>query len=250
MKILVTIKSVIDPYVKVRVRADGSGVETDGVKMAMNPFCENALEEALRWREAGAASEVVVLSAGGAQAVDVLRTGLALGADRAIHVNTQDAPLQPLAAAKLIAAVAKREEPKVVWMGKQSIDGDYNQTGQMAAGLLGWGQGLFLSAAKLEGDAVLCESEVDSGIRVLRVKTPCILTADLRLNEARYATLPNIMKAKRKPLETLTADELGVDITPRLTVRTVATPPVRSGGQKVGSVGELVQILQSKKIIS
>lgn len=245
MKILVTVKRVIDPYVKVRVRADGGGVETDGVKMAMNPFCENALEESLRWREAGKASEVVALSIGGDACVETLRTALAIGADRAIRVNGGEAP-EPLAAAKIISAVARRENPGVIWMGKQSIDGDYSQTGQMTAALLGWGQALFLSQATLDGDDVIAESEVDSGIRKLRVKMPCVLTADLRLNEARYATLPNIMKARKKPMETLTLEELGVDASPRLNVLKVESPPPRGGGRKVDDVAGLVQALRDE----
>ena len=245
MKILVTVKRVIDPYIKVRVRADNSAVETEGVKMAMNPFCENALEESLRWKEAGHASEVVALSVGGDACAETLRTALAMGADRALHVKTASTP-QPLSTAKLIAAVAKREEPGVLWMGKQGIDGDYNQTGQMTAALLGWGQGVFLSAATLNGDVVEGESEVDSGIRTLRIKTPCVLTADLRLNEARYATLPNIMKAKKKPLDTLTPEELGVEVADRLTVLHVAPPPARAGGVRVADVGELVDKLRNE----
>ncbi len=250
MKILVTVKRVIDPYVKVRVRADGAGVETEGVKMAMNPFCENALEEALRWREKGEASEVVALSAGGAQCAETLRAALAVGADRAIFVKTESPP-EPLAAAKIIAAVARRENPGIVWMGKQAIDGDFNQTGQMTAALLGWGQALFLSAAKLEGGAVLAESEVDSGIQTVRVKTPCILTADLRLNEPRYATLPNIMKAKKKPLEEMSAADLGVDDSPRLTVLATAEPPPRAAGKRVENAAELVRLLREEaKVLS
>ena len=250
MKILVTVKRVIDPYIKVRVRADQSAVETDGVKMAMNPFCENALEESLRWREAGHAEEIVVLSIGDAACGETLRTALAMGADRAIHVQTDHMP-QPLTAAKLIAAVAQREQPGVIWMGKQGIDGDYNQTGQMTAALLGWGQGLFLSAATLADGVVTGESEVDSGIRVLQIKTPCVLTADLRLNEARYATLPNIMKAKKKPLETLTADALGVDSGDRLQTLKVTTPPPRAGGTRVSDVAELVDKLRNEaKVLS
>ena len=250
MKILVTVKRVIDPYIKVRVRADQSAVETDGVKMAMNPFCENALEEALRWREAGIANEVVVLSVGNDSCVETLRTALAIGADRAIHVKAANTP-QPLATAKIITAVAKREDPGVIWMGKQGIDGDYNQTGQMTAALLGWGQGLFLSSAKFAEGVVTGESEVDSGIRVIQVKTPCVLTADLRLNEARYATLPNIMKAKKKPFETLTPEELSVDASDRLTTLIVNTPPPRAGGVRVADVAELVSKLREEaKVIA
>ena len=250
MKILVTVKRVIDPYVKVRVRADGSSVETDGVKMAMNPFCENALEESLRWREAGSASEVIALSIGSESCTETLRTALAIGADRAILVKT-DVTIEPLGVAKIIAAIAKKEDPGVIWMGKQGIDGDYNQTGQMTAALLGWGMAPFLSSATLGDGSVVAESEVDSGIRVLRVKTPCVLTADLRLNEARYATLPNIMKAKRKPMETLTPDELGVDAAPRLRVLQIANPPPRGGGRKVADVKELLTLLREEaKVIS
>lgn len=250
MKILVTVKRVIDPYIKVRVRADQSAVETDGVKMAMNPFCENALEESLRWREAGSAGEVVALSIGNESCAETLRTALAMGADRAIHVKTDSVP-QPLAAAKIISAVAKREDPGVIWMGKQGIDGDYNQTGQMTAALLGWGQGLFLSAAKLADGWVHAESEVDSGIRVIKVKTPCVLTADLRLNEARYATLPNIMKAKKKTIEPLTAAELGVEAADRLKTLSVTSPPARSGGVRVADVAELVDKLRNEaKVLS
>lgn len=245
MKILVTVKRVIDPYVKVRVRADGAGVETDGVKMAMNPFCENAMEEALRWREKGDAAEVVAVSAGGEQNADTLRQALAVGADRAILIKTAQPP-EPLAAAKIIAAVAKRENPGVIWMGKQAIDGDFNQSAQMTAALLGWGQALFLSAAKLEGDAVVAESEVDSGIQTVRVKTPCVLSADLRLNEPRYATLPNIMKAKKKPLEELTAQELGVDDSPRLQVLSVSEPPPRKAGKRVADAAELARLLKEE----
>lgn len=250
MRILVTVKRVIDPYIKVRVRADSSAVETDGVKMAMNPFCENALEESLRWREAGSAGEVVALSVGEDACAETLRTALAMGADRAIHVKAEKTP-QPLATAKIIAAVAKREQPGVIWMGKQGIDGDYNQTGQMAAALLGWGQGLFLSSATLADGVVTGESEVDSGIRTLKIKTPCVLTADLRLNEARYATLPNIMKAKKKPLETLTAEELGVDAADRLKTVKVTTPPPRPSGMRVADVAELISKLRGEaKVLS
>lgn len=245
MKILVTVKRVIDPYVKVRVRADKSGVETDGVKTAVNPFCENALEEAIRWRESGVAEEVIALSVGGENCSETLRSALAVGADRAILVNTDTVP-EPLQTAKIIAAVAMREKPGVIWMGKQGIDGDYNQTGQMVAALLGWGQSVFLSSAKIEGDFVVAESEVDSGINVTKVKLPCVLTADLRLNEARYATLPNIMKAKKKPLETLQPADLGVTIANRLQTVEVTSPPQRGGGKRVADVAELVQLLKEE----
>ena len=250
MKILVPVKRVIDPYVKVRVRADGLDVEKSDVKMAMNPFCENALEESLRWKDAGLADEVVILSAGAPDCAETLRMGLAVGADRAILVKT-DSPPEPLAAAKIIAAIAKRENPGVIWFGKQAADGDFNQTGQMTAALLGWGQALFLSAAKLENGIVSADSEVDNGIAELRVKTPCILTADLRLNEPRYATLPNIMKAKRKPMEELTPADLGVDASPRLKILKVSEPPPRPAGRKVADVNELVRALRGEaKVLS
>ena len=245
MKILVPVKRVIDPYVKVRVRADGLDVEKDEVKMAMNPFCENALEESLRWRDSGLAEEVVVMSVGGSDCADTLRMGLAVGADRAILVKTETAP-QPLAAAKIIAAVARRENPKVIWCGKQATDGDFNQTGQMTAALLGWGQGLFLSAAKPEGDAVVADSETDSGIVTLKIKMPCVLTADLRLNEARYPSLPNIMKARRKPMEELTPADLDADIALRFEVLQVSEPPPRPPGRKVADVQELARALREE----
>ncbi|MGI9338365.1 MAG: electron transfer flavoprotein subunit beta/FixA family protein [Gammaproteobacteria bacterium] len=248
MKILVTVKRVIDPYVKVRVRADKAGVETDGVKTAMNPFCENALEEALRWRESGAAAEVIALSAG--ENTDTLRQALAIGADRAIFVPCPQMP-EPLAVAKIVAAVARREQPGIIWMGKQAIDGDFNQTAQMTAALLGWGMALFLSAAKVEGDAVVADSEVDSGIQTVRVKMPCVLSADLRLNEPRYATLPNIMKAKKKPIEELAPGDLDVDIAPRLRITEVSEPPPRQAGKRVGDAAELVKLLREEaKVLS
>ena len=250
MKILTTVKRVIDPYVKVRVRADGEGVETNGVKMAMNPFCENALEESLRWREADVADEVIALSAGAQDAADSLRAALAMGADRAIWVKTENKP-EPLAAAKIIAAVARRENPGVIWLGKQAIDGDFNQTAQMTAALLGWGQGLFLSAAKFEDGYVTVDSEVDTGIQTLRLKTPCVLSADLRLNEPRYATLPNIMKAKKKPLEEITAEELSIDLSARLKTLKVSEPPPRKNGKKVADVSELLSLLREEaKVLS
>ncbi|MDM5147580.1 electron transfer flavoprotein subunit beta/FixA family protein [Candidatus Persebacteraceae bacterium Df01] len=250
MKALVTVKRVIDPYVKVRVRADGLDVEKNDVKMAMNPFCENALEEALRWKDNGVVTEVVAMSAGGADTAETLRMALAMGADRAILVNTEMLPV-PLIAAKLIAAVARREKPEVIWMGKQAADGDFNQTGQMVAALLGWGQGLFLSAATLEDGTVSADSEVDNGIVNVRIKLPCVLTADLRLNQPRYATLPNIMKARRKPMEELTAADLGVDLSPRLKVLRVSEPPPRPSGRKVADAQELVRVLREEaKVLS
>ena len=245
MKILVPIKRVIDPYVKVRVRADGLDVEKNDVKMAMNPFCENALEEALRWRDANKAAEVIILSIGMADCAETLRMGLAVGADRAILVKTEFSP-EPLAVAKIITAIAKRETPGVIWMGKQAADGDFNQTGQMTAALLGWGQALFLSSATLDGDSVIADSEVDNGIATVKVKTPCVLTADLRLNDPRYATLPNIMKAKRKPLEELTPEALSVDVSPRLKIIKVSATPPRAAGRKVADVNELARLLREE----
>lgn len=245
MKALVCVKRVIDPYVKVRVRSDQTAVETENIKMAMNPFCQNAVEEALRWRDAGSVSEVVALSIGGEAVAETLRTALAMGADRAIRVDAAD-QVEPLTAAKLIAAVARREEPGVVWMGKQAIDGDFNQTGQMTAALLGWGQGLFLSGARVDGGEVVAESETDDGINVLRIGMPCVLTADLRLNEARFPTLPNIMKAKKKPFETLSPGDLGVDPAPRLEVLRVTEPPQRKAGRRVADVAELVDALRNE----
>ncbi len=245
MKILACIKRVIDPYVKVRVKADGTAVETENIKMAMNPFCQNCVEQALQWKDAGKAEEVVVLSIGSAAVVETLRNALAMGADRAVHVETAEG-IEPLAAAKVIAAVAKREQPGAIWMGKQGIDGDYNQTGQMTAALLNWSQGLFLSKADIEGDEVVAESETDDGIQMLRIKLPCILTADLRLNEARFPTLPNIMKAKKKPFETLKPEDVGVDVSNRLQTLKVEEPPKRKAGRKVADVAELVEALRNE----
>ena len=245
MKILVAVKRVIDPYVKVRVRADGADVEKSDVKMAMNPFCENALEAALRWKDEGLADEVIAVSAGAADSADTLRMALAVGADRAILIKTDNTP-EPLIAAKLIAAVAKRENPGAIWCGKQATDGDFNQTGQMIAALLGWGQALFLSGAKLENGAVHADSEIDSGIAALKVKTPCVLTADLRLNDPRYATLPNIMKARKKPLEEISPADLGVDCTPRLKILKVSEPPPRKAGRRVADAAELARVLREE----
>lgn len=245
MKILVAVKRVIDPYVKVRVRADGSDVEKNDVKMAMNPFCENALEAALRWKDDGRASEVVAVSAGASDSAETLRMALAVGADRAILVKTDGIP-EPLLAAKLLAAVSRRENPGVVWCGKQATDGDFNQTAQMTAALLGWGQALFLSGATLEDGAVLADSEVDDGIASLRVKTPCVLSADLRLNEPRYATLPNIMRARKKPIEELSPEDLGIDPSPRLKILKVSEPPPRKAGRKVANAEELVRALREE----
>ncbi|MGI9296706.1 MAG: electron transfer flavoprotein subunit beta/FixA family protein [Gammaproteobacteria bacterium] len=245
MKILVAVKRVIDPYVKVRVRADGTDVEKTDVKMAMNPFCENALEAALRWKDDGRADEVAAVSAGASDSAETLRMALAVGADRAILVKTDGTP-EPLLAAKILAAVARRENPGVLWCGKQATDGDFNQTAQMAAALLGWGQALFLSGAVLEDGAVLADSEVDDGIAALRVRTPCVLSADLRLNDPRYATLPNIMRARKKQIEELTPEELGIDPSPRLKILKVSEPPPRKPGRKVADAEELVRALREE----
>ncbi|MCV6611706.1 MAG: electron transfer flavoprotein subunit beta/FixA family protein [Amphritea sp.] len=245
MKVLVAVKRVVDANVQVRVKADNSGVELANVKMAINPFCEIAIEEAIRLKEAGQASEVIVVSAGDDACQEQLRTALALGADRAIQVAT-DAELQPLAVAKLLNQIATREEAGLIIMGKQSIDGDNNQTGQMLAALAGMPQGTFASEVKIEGDEVLVTREVDGGLQQVGLKLPAVITTDLRLNEPRYASLPNIMKAKRKPLESVTPDELGVDVAPRLTTVEVNNPPARAAGQMVGSVAELVEKLKTE----
>jgi len=245
MKVLVAVKRVIDYNVKVRVKADGSGVETANVKMSMNPFDEIAVEEAVRLKEAKVADEVVLVSMGVKQCQDTLRTGLAMGGDRAILVET-DAELQPLAVAKLLKAVVDEEKPDMVILGKQAIDDDANQTGQMLAALLNWAQGTFASEMNIvEGKAEVTR-EVDGGLETLSLQLPIILTTDLRLNEPRYVKLPNIMKAKKKPLAVKTPDELGVDVAPRLVTLKVEEPPVRQGGVKVESVQELVDKLKNE----
>ena len=242
MKILVAVKRVIDANIKVRVRHDGSGVETANVKMAMNPFCEIAVEEAVRMAEQGVADEVVLVSAGPGPAKETLRTGLAMGADRAIHIVTEET-LEPLAVAKLLAAVAAREDPGMILLGKQAIDDDCNQTGQMLAALLGWSQGTFASKITIDGDTMTVTREVDDGLETVALTRPAVVTTDLRLNEPRYATLPNIMKAKKKSIDPLTPDELGVDITPRLEVLRVEEPPARAAGIKLETAAELVDKL-------
>ena len=245
MKVLVPVKRVVDANVKVRVKADGSGVDTDNVKMAMNPFDEIANEEAIRLKERGVASEVVAVSIGPAKCSETLRTALAMGADRAIHVLT-DAEVQPLAVAKLLKVVVEREQPGLVIMGKQAIDDDSNQTGQMLAGLLGWPQATFVSRLTVEGEEAEAGREVDEGIEVIRFRLPAVVTVDLRLNEPRYASLPNIMKAKRKPMDQTTPEALGVDVAPRLRYLEVREPPGRKAGVKVGSVQELVEKLRDE----
>ncbi|MBE1237948.1 electron transfer flavoprotein subunit beta/FixA family protein [Phaeovibrio sulfidiphilus] len=245
MKAMVAVKRVIDYNVKIRVRSDGSGVETAGVKMSMNPFDEIALEEAVRLKEAGTVSEVIAVSMGASACQETLRTALAVGADRAILVET-DADLQPLAVSRMLSVLAKREEVSLLFLGKQAIDDDANQTGQMAAGFLGWPQGTFLSSLKVDGTHLVVEREVDGGLESLRLAIPAVLTADLRLNEPRYASLPNIMKAKKKPLETVTPADLGVDPAPRLKVLSLAEPPARAGGIRVPDVATLVAKLHSE----
>ena len=245
MKVLVAVKRVIDYNVKVRVKSDGSGVELANVKMSMNPFDEIGVEEAVRMKEAGAASEVVAISLGVQQCQETIRTALAMGADRGIHIVTDD-PLEPLAVAKSIAAVAARENPDIVILGKQAIDDDANQTGQMLAALLGWPQATFASEVKPENGGLTVTREVDGGLETVRTSLPAIVTTDLRLNEPRYASLPNIMKAKKKPIDRLTPEELGVDTAPRLEVLSVVEPEKRAGGVTVESVAELVGKLQNE----
>ena len=249
MKILVTVKRVVDFNVKVRVRPDGSGVDTANVKMSMNPFDEIAVEEAVRLKEKAIATELIAVSCGVAGCQETLRTALALGADRAILVES-DAELQPLAVAKLLKAIAEREKPQLVLMGKQAIDDDANQTGQMLAALLDWPQATFASkidiAAAGGGMQATVKREIDGGLETLVMPLPAVITTDLRLNEPRYATLPNIMKAKKKPLEVVKPDALGVDIAPRLAVLKVTEPPKRKGGGKVADVKELVAKLKNE----
>ena len=245
MKVLVPIKRVVDANVKVRVKADGSGVELANVKMAMNPFDEIAVEESVRLKEAGAATEIVAVSCGLQACQETLRTALALGVDRAILVET-DAELQPLAIAKLLKAIVAKENPQLVILGKQAIDDDNNQTGQMLAALLGWPQATFASKVKLEGGGAQVTREVDGGLETVAVKLPAIVTTDLRLNEPRYVTLPNIMKAKKKPLETLKPDALGVDVAPRIATLKVEEPPKRKAGVKVPDAKTLVEKLKNE----
>jgi len=250
MKVLVPVKRVVDYNVKVRVKSDGTGVETANVKMSMNPFDEIAVEEALRLKEAGVATEVIVVSCGVAACQETLRTGLAIGADRAILVET-DVELQPLAVAKLLKAIADKEKPGVCIVGKQAIDDDCNQTGQMLAALLGWAQATFASKLKVEGDKATVTREVDGGLETVELKMPIVVTTDLRLNTPRYVTLPNIMKAKKKPLEVVKPDALGVDVTPRLTTLKVVEPPARKAGIKVKDIKTLVEKLKNEaKVIS
>ena len=243
MKILVPVKRVVDYNIKIRIKSDGSGVELANVKMSMNPFDEIAVEEALRQKEAGKATEVIIVSIGPPQASETIRTGLAMGADRGILIKT-DGLVEPLTVAKLLKGVVDAEQPGLVIMGKQAIDDDSNQTGQMLAALTGWGQGTFASKVVIGEGSVEVTREVDGGMQTVSLKLPAIVTTDLRLNEPRYASLPNIMKARKKPIETIKPADLGVDPTPRLTVVTVAEPAKRKAGVKVGSVAELVAKLK------
>ncbi len=247
MKVLVPVKRVIDYNVKVRVKADGTGVDLANVKMSMNPFDEIAVEEAIRLKEAGKADEVVVVSIGVKQAQESLRTGLAMGADRAILIVAADdvhQDIEPLAVAKLLAKVVEEEQPQMVLCGKQAIDNDMNATGQMLSALLGWSQATFASEVSIDGDAAVVTREVDGGLQTIKVNLPAIVSVDLRLNEPRYASLPNIMKAKKKPLEEKTAADYGVDVAPRLEIVKTSEPAVREAGIKVGSVDELVTKLK------
>ena len=245
MKVLIGVKLVVDATVKIRVRADGLGVEIAGLKHSINPFCEIAVEEAVRLKEKGAADEIVVVSIGPAAAQEALRAALAVGADRAIHVLT-DEEVQPLAVAKTLKAIVDKEQPQLVILGKQAIDDDCNQTGQMLAALLGWPQGTFASKVVAGDGGIMVTREIDGGLETVELTLPAVVTSDLRLNEPRYASLPNIMKAKKKPLETVKPEDLGVDITPRLKTLKVAEPPRRQAGIKVGSVQELVEKLRNE----
>ena len=244
MKVLVPVKRVIDYNVKVRVKADQTGVELANVKMSMNPFDEISIEEAIRLKEAGHAEEVIAISVGVQQCQETIRTALAMGADRGIHV-VHDGDIEPLVVAKILKELVDKEGPSIVIVGKQAIDDDSNQTGQMLAALLGWGQATFVSKVEIEGDSIKATREVDGGLETISVMLPAVLTTDLRLNEPRYASLPNIMKAKKKPIEQFTPIELGVDPSCRIEILKVAEPPTREAGVKVSDVGELVDKLRN-----
>ncbi|MGI9401641.1 MAG: electron transfer flavoprotein subunit beta/FixA family protein [Rhizobiaceae bacterium] len=245
MKILVPVKRVVDYNVKIRVKSDGSGVELTNVKMSMNPFDEISVEEALRLKEAGKAEEIIIVSIGPQQSQETIRTALAMGADRGILVKT-DTLTEPLAVAKILKAVVEEEKPGLVILGKQAIDDDANQTGQMLSALLGWSQATFASKLEIDGDKATITREVDGGLQTIEAKMPLIVTTDLRLNEPRYASLPNIMKAKKKPLDEKSPDDYGVDVTPRLKVLSTVEPPARQAGVKVESVEELVDKLKNE----
>ncbi len=243
MKLLVTVKRVIDYNVQIRVKADGSGVEKDNVKMSMNPPDENAVEEALRIKEAGKADEIIILSIGNDKAQETIRTALAMGADRGIHIKT-DNDLEPLAISKIISKVAEEEKPSIILMGKQAIDDDSNQTGQMTSALLNWPQATFASKIEIDGQNAIVTREIDEGLERIKVSIPFVASCDLRLNEPRYASLPNIMKAKKKPIDTKDASSLGINIEPRIEQIKVEEPPVRQKGIMVSDVAELVQKLK------
>ena len=250
MKIIVPVKRVIDANIKVRVKADRSGVELNNVKMAMNPFCEIAVEESIRMRESGAAEEIIVVAAGPQQSGDTIRTALAMGADRGILIQT-DVPLEPLAISKLLKAVVDRENPGIVLMGKQAVDNDNNQTGQMLSAMLGWSLGTFVSKIEIQDSGFQVVREVDGGLETIMLSRPAVITVDLRLNEPRYASLPNIMKARKKPIEVLTPEDLGVDVTPRVNVLEVNEPPARQAGVRVESAAELIEKLTTEaKVLS
>lgn len=245
MKILVGVKRVVDANVKVRVKSDGTGVELANVKMSMNPFCEIAVEEAVRLKEKGIAKEIIAASIGTAQSQETIRTALAMGADRGILVQADQA-VESLAVAKILKEIAKKETPDLIILGKQSIDGDNNQTGQMLAALLGWGQATFASKVEKDGDQLKVTREIDGGLETLSLKLPCVVTVDLRLNEPRYASLPNIMKAKQKPMATMVPADLGVDVAPRVVVLKTSEPSKRKAGIKVKDVAELVGKLKNE----
>lgn len=245
MKVIVPVKRVIDANIKVRVRMDGSGVELNNVKMSMNPFCEIAVEESIRLKETGKAEEVIVVAAGPQQSQETLRNGLAMGADRGILIQT-DVDLEPLAVAKLLKTVVEREEPGIVLMGKQAVDNDNNQTGQMLSAMLNWSLGTFVSKIDVEDDGFNVVREVDGGLETVQLSRPSVITVDLRLNEPRYASLPNIMKARKKEIEVLTPDDLGVDVTPRVNVLEVTEPPARDAGVRVQSAEELIDKLKNE----
>ncbi len=245
MKVIVPVKRVIDANIKVRVKTDRSGVELNNVKMAMNPFCEIAVEEAIRMKESGAAEEVIVVAAGELKSQETIRTALAMGTDRGVHIKT-DIPLEPLAVAKLLEVVIEREQPGLVIMGKQAVDNDHNQTGQMLSAMLNWSLGTFVSDIKVQDNGFQVVREVDGGLETVLLSKPSVITVDLRLNEPRYASLPNIMKARRKPIEALTPESLGVDITPRVTVLEVTEPPKREAGVLVSSAEDLIEKLTTE----
>ena len=245
MKILVPIKRVIDPYVSIRVKLDQTGVETDNVKMSMNPFCEIAIEEAIRLKESGKATEIIAISIGNQACQETIRTALAMGADKGIHVLT-DEILEPLAIAKILAKIVEQESPGLVILGKQAIDGDNNQTGQMLAALTEMPQGTFASKIEIEGEKIKVTREIDGGLQALNLNMPAVITTDLRLNEPRYASLPNIMKAKKKPIDQKTPVDFGIDISPRIKILKVIEPPKRQAGVKVESVTELVDKLKNE----